>query len=94
MRKFSISQIPVFDKNALVGLVTEDGIMRHLDSDDADIKNTVVSSIIEPAPAVVDYNTPTNALVALIRITKCILVSKNSNIIGIITASDTLQLAE
>ena len=94
MRKFSISQIPVFDKNALVGLVTEDGIMRHLDSDGADIKNTVVSSIIEPAPAVVDYNTPTNALVALIRITKCILVSKNSNIIGIITASDTLQLAE
>ena len=78
----------------LVGLVTEDGIMRHLDSDGADIKNTVVSSIIEPAPAVVDYNTPTNALVALIRITKCILVSKNSNIIGIITASDTLQLAE
>ena len=94
MRKFSISQIPVFNKNALVGLVTEDGIMRHLDSDGADIKNTVVSSIIEPAPAVVDYNTPTNALVALIRITKCILVSKNSNIIGIITASDTLQLAE
>ena len=81
MRKFSISQIPVFD--ALVGLVTEDGIMRHLDSDGADIKNTVVSSIIEPAPAIVDYNTPTNALVALIRITKCILVSKNSNIIGI-----------
>ena len=75
MRKFSISQIPVFNKNALVGLVTEDGIMRHLDSDGADIKNTVVSSIIEPAPAVVDYNTPTNALVALIRITKCILVS-------------------
>ena len=93
MRKFSISQIPVFDKNALVGLVTEDGIMRHLDSDGADIKNTVVSSIIEPAPAVVDYNTPTNALVALIRITKCILVSKNSNIIGIITASDTLQIS-
>ena len=46
MRKFSISQIPVFNKNALVGLVTEDGIMRHLDSD-GDIKNTVVSSIIE-----------------------------------------------
>ena len=79
---------------AFEGLVTEDGIMRHLDSDGADIKNTVVSSIIEPAPAIVDYNTPTNALVALIRITKCILVSKNSNIIGIITASDTLQLAE
>ena len=32
MRKFSISQIPVFDKNALVGLVTEDGILRCKDS--------------------------------------------------------------
>ena len=36
MQDLSISQIPVFDGNEVVGLITEDGIVKHLlDSDES-----------------------------------------------------------
>ena len=49
---------------------------------------------MESAPPIVDYDTPANVLVPLIRYSKCILVSKKSEIVGIITASDTLKMME
>lgn len=95
MQKFSISQIPVFDGNGPVGIVTEDGIMRHLaEHGEAELKRSQLSRTMEPVPPIVDYNTPANVLVPLIRFTKCILVSKHSDIVGIITASDTLKMME
>jgi predicted transcriptional regulator len=49
---------------------------------------------MDPIPPIVDFNTPANVLVPLIRYTKCILISRNSKIVGIITASDTLKMME
>ncbi len=95
MQKFSISQIPVFDGKSPVGVVTEDGIMRHLaDIGESELKNARLSRTMEPVPPIVDHDTPANVLVPLIRFTKCILVSKKSKIVGIITASDTLRMME
>lgn len=91
MQQSSISQIPVFNRNELVGLVSEDGIIKHL-ADGGTEKNTKLSDIMDPAPPVVDYNTPASALVPLIKYSKCILVSKDSQTVGIITASDTLKM--
>ena len=45
-------------------------------------------------PPIVDWDTPANVLVPLIRYSKCVLVTKKSKIIGIITASDTLKMME
>ena len=87
MQDLSISQIPVFDGNEVVGVITEDGIVKHLlDSDE--------TQRMDPRPPIVDYNTPVKTLVSLIRYSKCVLVSKHSKIVGIITASDTLKLVE
>lgn len=95
MQKFSISQIPVFDGKDPVGVVSEDGIMRHLaDLGESELKKAKLSQTMESVPPIVDYNTPANVLVPLIRFTKCILVSKSSKIVGIITASDTLKMME
>lgn len=95
MRAMSISQMPVFDGADPVGIVSEDGILRHLsDSGGADLKGTRVSEIMDPVPPVVDHGTPANVLVPLIRYSKCILVSKGARITGIITASDTLRMME
>ena len=49
---------------------------------------------MEPVPPIVDYDTPANSLVPLIRFSKCILVAKKSKIFGIITATDTLKMME
>ena len=64
------------------------------DSDESHWKNIRLDEVMEPIPPIVDYETPANTLVPLIRFSKCILVSKKSKIIGIITASDTLKMME
>ncbi len=95
MHELSISQIPVFDGNEPVGVVSEEGIVKHLaDIGEAELKKAKLVDTMDPVPPVVDYNTPANVLVPLIRYSKCVLVSKKSKIIGIITASDTLKIME
>ncbi|MEX0911063.1 MAG: CBS domain-containing protein [Nitrosopumilaceae archaeon] len=95
MQEFSISQIPVFDGSDVVGLISEDGLVKHMiDSDETQRKKIRLSEVMEPRPPIVDYNIPVKTLVALVRFSKCILVSKHTKIIGIITASDTLKMME
>ena len=53
-----------------------------------------IQDTMDAIPPIVDYETPANVLVPLIRYSKCILVSKNTKIVGIITASDTLKMME
>ncbi len=95
MHEMSISQIPVFDGVDVVGLISEDGIVRHIsEMGEAEIKKARLSDTMEPTPPIVDHQTPANVLVPLIRYSKCILVSRNTRIVGIITASDTLKMME
>ena len=95
MHELSISQIPIFDSTNVLGVVSEDGIMRHLaDRGEVELKKSKLADTMDSIPPIVDFNTPANVLVPLIRYSKCILVSKKSKIIGIITASDTLKIME
>ncbi len=95
MHSLSISQIPIFVGKEPVGVVTEDGIVKHLsDSDESQWKKIELKEVMESIPPIVDYDTPLSTLVPLIRFSKCILVSKNSKLVGIITASDTLKMME
>ena len=95
MHQLSISQIPVFEKSDIVGVISEDGIVKHLaDLGEAELKKAKLADTMDPVPPIVDFDTPANVLVPLIRYSKCILVSKKSSIIGIITASDTLKMME
>ena len=73
----------------------EDGIVKHLsDSDESQWKKIELKEVMESIPPIVDYDTPVQTLVPLIRFSKCILVSKNSKVVGIITATDTLKMME
>ncbi len=95
MHQLSISQIPVFNDSEVVGVISEDGIVRHLsDLGESELKKAKLADTMDPIPPIVNYDTPANVLVPLIRYSKCILVSKKSKIIGIITASDTLKMME
>ena len=95
MHKLSISQIPIFQDADVVGVISEDSIIKHLaDVGENELKKAKLEDAMDSAPPIVDYNIPANVLVPLIRYSKCILVSKKSKIIGIITASDTLKMME
>ncbi len=95
MHQLSISQIPIFDNSDVVGMISEDGIVKHLaELGEDELKKAKLADTMESVPPIVDWNTPANVLVPLIRYSKCILVSKKSKITGIITASDTLKMME
>ncbi|MEM3063789.1 MAG: CBS domain-containing protein [Candidatus Nitrosotenuis sp.] len=95
MRKMSISQIPIFSGSEPVGVITEEGVVKHLaDSDESSWKKIQLADVMEAIPPIVDHQTPAKALVPLVRYAKCILVAKSGKIIGIITASDTLKMLE
>ena len=95
MHDLSISQVPVFDKSEVVGLISENGIIKNLaDLGEVALKKAKLADTMESVPPIVDYDTPANVLVPLIRYSMCILVSKKSKIVGIITASDTLKMME
>ena len=96
MMKNSISQIPVREDSKIVGLVSEDILARKvLESEDKkNIHQVPILQIMEPPPPIVDVSTPAKALIPLVRFSKCVLVSRKGEIIGIITISDTLKMAE
>ena len=93
MESLKISQIPVFDNTEPVGIVSEEGLVRKLaDSNISQWKQTQLKDVMTAVPPIINYSTPANTLGPLLQFTKCILVSKNSKIIGIITATDTLKM--
>ena len=95
MHELSISQIPIFNNAEVVGVISEDGIVKHLSElGEAELKKAKLQNTMEPVPPIVDWNTPANVLVPLIRYSKCILVTKKLKFVGIITASDTLKMME
>ena len=87
MEEKKIDQIPIFDGNKLKGLITINIVAEYTERKDTKIKN-----VMEPKPTVLDSETPANALSQLTRISGCVLVEKNSKIIGIITSSDLLKM--
>jgi predicted transcriptional regulator len=96
MRSNSISQIPVFDESRVVGIVSEDGLAKHMveKAEKEGGRNLTISMIMEPPPPLVDLSTPAKALVPLVRFSKCVLVSENGGVVGIITHTDTLKMVE
>ena len=96
MMKNSISQIPVREDSKIVGLVSEDVLARKVleSEDNKNIHQVPILQIMEPPPPIVDISTPAKALIPLVRFSKCVLVSRKGEIIGIITISDTLKMAE
>lgn len=91
MKKHGISQIPIFDSSKCKGIVTERGITTVLDNPKFD-RLTKLSKIIESVPPIVSADFPANSLKNIINISKCILVTENDTVIGIITSQDLHKL--
>jgi len=87
MHEKTIDQIPIFDDADLKGLVTIDVVNEY-----TELKDTKIKNVMNPKPPIIDFEFPANALSQLTRISGCVLVEKNSKIIGIITSSDLLKM--
>lgn len=93
LRTNSISQIPVFDGSKVIGIISEDGLAKNMSElNEKIMKNLTIISIMESPPPIVDISTPAKAIIPLVRFSKCVLVSEQGDVIGIITVSDTLKM--
>jgi predicted transcriptional regulator len=94
LRNTGFSQLPVMDGSKLVGLISEDEIIKlMLSNTNVDLKSVHVRAIMQPPPPLVHSSTPVKALVQLVRFSKAVLVTEENRVVGIVTASDILKLA-
>jgi len=89
MVKHAISQLPVVDGNRVIGMVTEEGIVRNLSQNIAD--QTVEKVMEPPLPSVPD-DTDISAIRALLETHPGVLVTRKGDLVGIITRSDLLKV--
>jgi len=87
------SQIPVIESGGCIGLVTENSLVKFLQQQDhKPMIQTKVKEVMETPPPTIDVNTKiTDKILDLLSDTKCLLVSENGKIMGILTKIDAIR---
>lgn len=90
MKKHKISQLPVLEKNDVVGSITDDGIIAKLNrqKDKEAFKALRVEQVMEPAFPEVSEETGINTIATLLEKHPALIVKKSNRITGIICSSD------
>lgn len=89
MIKHAISQLPVIENGRVVGMVTEEGIVKNLSSN---ISEKTVENIMEPPLPSVSENTDLITVRSILRTHPGVLVTRKGKLVGIITRSDLLKV--
>ena len=90
MRAGSISQLPVMDREQVVGMVSESTIIDAI-ADGRNPTRLQVKDIMEEAPPIVAAVTPMAAVTELLRHVPLIIVAQNGRPKGVITKADILR---
>lgn len=93
MRRYNISQLPVFFGANPVGIVSESAILNRISvsSPKEGISNLRVEDVMEGCPPIVNAKTPSDAVSGLLRHFPMVLVSEGGRLVGVITKSDLLN---
>jgi len=89
MVKYGISQVPVVEGGRVIGMVTEEGIVRNLSPN---ISEESVEKIMEPPLPTVSEDTDISVIKPLLEVHPGVLVMKKGELVGIITRSDLLKV--
>jgi predicted transcriptional regulator len=88
MKKYNISQVPVGNKNQVVGIISENTILNNFDEN---LTNKQVKQIMSEVPPIISLDTPRKVIIELLRVFSLVLVGKQGEIKGIISKSDLLE---
>jgi len=89
MVKYGISQLPVVEGGRVIGMVTEEGIVRNLSPN---IAEEPVEKIMEPPLPTVSEDTDISVIRPLLEVHPGVLVTRKGELVGIITRSDLLKV--
>ncbi len=87
LSKHSISQIPIIEKNKVLGLLTESSIVNNLEN----LKNKTAEEIMEESPPIITKTTNLEAITSLLKFYPILIVQEKSKPIGVITKADILK---
>lgn len=90
LRNAGFSQLPVMDEGKLVGVVTEDAIIRHVFGK-PDLMNSPVVDAMQTAFIQLDKSTSVNNLVAMLHVQPYAAIMDADDFMGLITRSDVLN---
>jgi predicted transcriptional regulator len=88
MQKYSISQIPVVEKNSVIGLVDEASL---LDATSRHKKSLIVRDVMLDNPPTVNEASSLEVVVTLLKFYPLVIVMENGKLKGVITKYDILS---
>ena len=88
------SQLPVYDKEKVVGSITENTILNTVsEKNNYSLPSTMkVGELMEPPFPQVDENTPIEPIKSLLQHYQAVMMTRKEKIVGIITRADLLKL--
>ncbi len=90
MKKRGISQIPVMEREKVVGVITENTILNQLAENPEKISSVKAGDVMEDVPPIVSLTMGMKTLVELLKDYSMVLVGERGEIKGIISKSDLL----
>ncbi|MBI2125458.1 CBS domain-containing protein [Candidatus Woesearchaeota archaeon] len=89
MNRKNISQIPVVERDNIIGVVSESSALAHAER----LKNSTVAEIMDEAPPIVPQTTSISVVSSLLKHYSLVLVKEKGTLVGIITKADLLRKA-
>ncbi len=91
MKKHNISQMPVYDGETILGIVTEATILEGIAHAPEKAAQLRVGDIMEEVPPTLPEDAPTSAVISLLKYYPIIFIGTKGKITGIITKADVLE---
>ena len=86
--KYEISQMPVIEKNNIIGLVTESSFVDHAEED---LGNKKVEDIMTDTPPIITSNTKLSAILPLLKFYPIVIVQDKGKLEGVIAKADIIK---
>ena len=88
MNKNAIAQVPVMEKENILGLISESSI---LNKNIKDIKHLKAIDIMESIPPIIDKSTEMNVIKQLLKYYPILFIKEREKISGLITRADLIK---
>lgn len=86
--KHNISQIPVIEKEKIIGIISESSLINNIDKN---FHNKTVEEIMEEPPPIITKNTKLPAITSILKFYPALIVQDTGKFIGIITKADIIK---
>lgn len=90
MKQHGISQLPVMERESIIGLVSETDVIEML-HEGRDVRKLKASDVMENVPPTVPVETPLRVVTELLRVSPLIVITDKGKAKGVITKADILN---